>query len=266
MIFVGDSAYHRITVRDWKNGTRFLAFGVGSQTQMKVDDPFGPGLAYSDSLHIARLMRPTLRRVLVIGLGGGTAAKQFARYYPDTTVDAVEVDPLVVDVAKRFFFLEEGPRLRVHVGDGRMFLKRSKEKWDLIIVDAYTTNRYGDTLPTHLATREFMEEVGAHLNEGGVMHYHLAFSGTMLQPALHKTAADAFRYVLTTAGEIIASDVALLTDKAVIAERAKSSSVAHLPHLPRYIASLSDAPPVAGNVPLLTDDFAPVDTLARTGR
>lgn len=266
MLFVGDSAYNRITVRDWKGAVRFLSFSIGPQTRMEVADPLGPGLGYSDSFHIARLMRPSLRRVLIIGLGGGTTAKQFSHYYPDTTVDAVEVDPLVVDIAQRFFHVKPGPRLRLHVGDGRMYLKRSTEKWDLIVVDAYTTNRYGDTIPPHLTTREFMQEIAAHLNEGGVMHYHVAFGQSKLLPALQLTARSTFGSMLTAAGEIIASDVALLTDKAVIAGRAKQPPVAHLPHLQGYVAALGDAPPASSDIPMLTDDFAPVDTLARQKR
>lgn len=266
MLFVGDSPYHHIVVRDLNGKIRELAFNTGVQTRMKVADPFGAGALYSDSLHISRLIRPNIRRVLVIGLGGGTAAKQFSKYYPDVTVDAVEVDPMVVDLAKRFFRVEPSERLRVHTGDGRAFLKRSREYWDLIIVDVYTTNRYGDTIPAHMVTREFFDEVAGRLAPGGMLHFHCAFGQTKLLPAIQKTIASVFGYVLTASGEILASDTALITSKEVIVERARSSPAAGLPNLSSYIDWLGPNPAVAADIPLLTDDYSPVDALVREKR
>src|SRR4029078_2357031 len=99
------------------------------------------------SRRLPRLTRRGVRRILGIGVGGGTMAKQYVHDYPDTVVDVVDVDPMGVDVEKRFFFLDPSARLRGVFGDGRMFLKQSPGvKWDPVIIDAYTTNRYGDTI------------------------------------------------------------------------------------------------------------------------
>lgn len=259
-LFTGDSPYHRVTVRERRGVDRFLTFSLGAQSIMRVSDPYGPGATYTDSFHIARFVRPAVRRVLVIGLGGGTAAKQYTRYYPDATVDAVEIDPLVVDVAKKYFAVAPGDRLRIHIADGRTFLRRTRETWDLIIVDAYTTNRYGDTLPAHLATREFFGEVRSRLSEGGIFHYHCAFGGK-LPLALQKTAASVFRYTYATSGEILASDVPILTSAATALERARATPAGALPHLEAYLIGLQPYRDAAADIPLLTDDYAPVDTL-----
>lgn len=262
-LFVGDSPYHRVVVRERLGKVRELTFGLGVQSRMVVADPFGPGIGHSDSFHIARLIRPNVRRVLVIGMGGGTAAKQYARYYDDVTVDAVEIDPLVVDVARRYFQVQPGDRLRVHVGDGRMFLKRSAEKWDLIIIDSYTSTRYGDTVPPHMVTREFFAEAKDHLNEGGILHFHCAFAQSKLLPALQNTLGSSFRYVLTTQSQILASDVALITAKETMLQRASLSPAGRLPHLREFIASLAPPPAFDSSTPVLTDDYSPVDTLSR---
>ena len=261
-VFVGDSPYHRVVVRERAGKVREMTFGMGAQSRMLIGDPFGPGAPLSDSFHIARLIRPNIRRVLVIGLGGGTTAKQFARYYDDVTVDAVEIDPLVVDVAKRFFEVEESDRLRIHVGDGRMFLKRSTEKWDLIIVDSYTTTRYGDTVPPHMVTREFFAEAAGHLNEGGIVHFHCAFGRSKLLPALQKTLGSSFRYVLATDSQILASDVAMITAKETLLERGSHSPARHLPQLRGFITRLGPPPAADDAIPVLTDDYSPVDTLS----
>lgn len=258
-VFVGDSAYHHIVVSD-HGPWRQLRFNVGIQSSMFRSDPFGPGLAYTDSFHIGRLMRPAVRRILLIGLGGGTAARQFPHYYPDAEVDVVDVDPLVVDVAKRYFAVQPGPRLRIHVSDGRTFLREARTTWDLIVIDAYSTNRYGDTIPPHLVTREFFTAAAARLSEGGILHFHCAFDNTRLMASLHRTLGSVFPSVLRTRGELLASALPLIVPKDVLLARAKVSPAARLNELPRWIADLTDAPPPPGAI-VLTDDYAPVDTL-----
>ena len=258
-VFIGDSAYHHIVVSD-RGPQRELRFNVGIQSSMFRSDPFGPGLGYTDSFHIGRLMRPEARRILLIGLGGGTAARQFSQYYPDAEVDVVDVDPLVVDVAKRYFAVQTGDRLRIHIGDGRTFLKQARRSWDLIVIDAYSTNRYGDTLPPHLVTREFFNDAAARLGDGGILHFHCAFHNTRLMASLHRTLRSVFPAVLRTRGELLASHVPMIVPKEVLLARARASPAARLPELPQQIADLTDEPPPPGAL-LLTDDYAPVDTL-----
>jgi len=259
MLYVADSPYHRLTVRD-RGVYRELYFNIAKQSRMRVSDPSGPGLSYTAAFHIAPLMRPKIRRVLMIGLGGGTSAKQYLRAYPDVTIDAVEVDPLVVRVARRWFAVPDSDRLQIHIADGRTFLRRSSERWDLIIVDAYTTNRYGDTIPAHLTTREFFGEVRGHLAEGGIVHFHCAFQRSLVLAAIERTLRASFSSVLRTEGELLASDVPLILDRAALKAAARTSPVATLPALDSAIAALT-AEPFPADAPLLTDDYAPVDTL-----
>ncbi|HWW62428.1 MAG TPA: fused MFS/spermidine synthase [Thermoanaerobaculia bacterium] len=262
VLYTGDSAYHHIIVRELAGKQRNLSFDAAVQSRMPLADPYGAGHAYTDAMHIARLMRPALRRILVIGLGGGTTPKQFVRYYDDTVVDVVDIDPLVVDVARRYFFVEPSERLRIHLADGRTFVRDSRERWDLIIIDAATTSRYGSTIPPHLVTREFLTEVASHLERGGVLHFHCAFGTTKLMPALEKTIGAVFASVLVTRNEILASDVALITTKETLAERARP--LAALPTLSAHIAELRPVGRLDALV--LTDDYAPVDALIGANR
>ncbi len=259
VVFLGDSPYHRILVRD-RGPFREMKFNMAMQTRMLRSDPLGPGLEYTDTFHIAPLFRPGIRRVLMIGLGGGTAARQFAHLYPEAVVDIVEVDPLVVDVAKRYFGVTPGERLRIHIADGRTFLARSQQRWDLIVIDAYTVNRYGDTIPAHLTTRELFTTVAARLGDGGIVHFHCAFSDSNLSAAIHATMASVFPSVIRTGGEFLASSVPLIADPDVLLERAKASPAAHFPGLASSVAALRSDPPPRGAI-RLTDDYAPVDTL-----
>jgi spermidine synthase len=261
VLFVGDSPYHRVTVLEHRGLMRALKFASATQSVMYLQDPFGPGLRYADSVHLARLLRPSVRRVLVIGLGGGTIPKQFTHYYPDTVVDVVDVDPLVVDVAQKYFGVQPSDRLRVHLADGRLFLRRATEKWDLIVIDTYTTNRYGDTIPPHLVTQEFFSEVSRHLSDGGILHFHCAFEKGKLLSALQKTLASVFGSVYVTEGEILASDVALVTSKETALQRVRDLPAGRLLAVEGYLEKLRPYERAAADVPLLTDDYAPVDTL-----
>lgn len=265
VVFVGDSPYHRVTVTD-RGRWRDLKFNIGTQTRMQKDDPHGPGLAYSDAAHINRLFRPHTRRILILGLGGGTQAKQFLRYYPDIVVDVVEVDPLVIDIAKRLFHVEPGERLRIHLADARTFIKRTNEQWDLILVDIASTNRYGETIPAHLVTREFFQEIAQRLAPDGIVHYHCAFHASRLMPALHKTLSSVFPYVLHTTGELLASRTPLDAPREELLARLETSPVRHLPNIRDHITALRAEAMPADDVPLLTDDYAPADTLLRSRR
>jgi spermidine synthase len=260
IVFVGDSPYHRVTVRE-RQSTREILFNFAIQTRMRIDDPNGPGLAYADALHLGPLLRPRIRRVLLIGLGGGTMPKQFLRFYPEATIDVVEIDPLVVSVARRWFAVPTDPRLNIHVSDGRIFLDRSAQRWDLIVIDAYTTSRYGDTIPSHLTTREFFEKAAAHLSEDGILHFHCAFTGSELIPALERTLRSVYPFVARTEGEILASRRPLELRHSELLASAKNFGPAVLPHFADAIHALKPSAPSQG--PLLTDDYAPVDTLLR---
>jgi spermidine synthase len=105
------------------------------------------------------------RRILVVGLGGGALPSFLRVHYPDAAIDAVEIDPQVVDVAKRFFGFREDARLRAHVGDGRAFVEAARESsYDVIVLDAFGAY----SAPRRLTTLEFLQAVRRALAPGGV--------------------------------------------------------------------------------------------------
>lgn len=259
ILFLGDSPYHHILVRQ-RGPWRDLQFNIGIQSRMRVDDPAGPGLTYTNAVHVGPALRPGIRRVLMIGLGGGTLPKQFLRFYPEATIDVVEIDPMVVKVARQLFHLPEDERLRIHVADGRAFIKHSTEKWDLVVVDAYTTNRYGDTVPPHLTTQEFFQEIARHLNEGGIVHYHCLFATSPLMSSVERTLASVFPHLARVRGELIASPQPLDLRKEELARLAATSPARVLPAFASQMTSVVPQTPPEDAL-ILTDDYAPVDTL-----
>ncbi len=184
-----DSPYHRVRVAD-DDGIRRLTFERNRQSSMRLDDPFETDIEYVAYLHLTMAITPTATRALVIGLGGASVVKRMWRDYPDMHVDAVEIDPTVVEVASTFFALPEDERIRVFVGDGREFVDRCAETYDIIIVDAFDDDR----VPRPLTTDEFMRECRDCLAPAGVIAYNFigAVYGPRSKPfrSLYRTAAN----------------------------------------------------------------------------
>lgn len=103
-------------------------------------------------------------RVCIIGLAGGTVARQATVAYGPIPIDGVEIDPAIVEVGRQYFDMGR-PNLNVFVTDGRFFLAHSEARYDLIAVDAYRL----PYIPFQLATREFFALVKDHLTPRGVV-------------------------------------------------------------------------------------------------
>ena len=123
---------------------------------------------YTRMMMAALLLNPKPANVLMVGLGGGTLPTALHELLPDSSIDVVEIDPAVVSVAEDYFAFTASDRLRVHVQDARVFIKRrlrGEQRYDLIMLDAYS----GDYIPEHLMTAEFLQETRALLTSDGIV-------------------------------------------------------------------------------------------------
>ncbi|MBE9547991.1 MAG: fused MFS/spermidine synthase [Proteobacteria bacterium] len=107
--------------------------------------------------------------ILVIGLGGGVLAGTFGELFPQANITSVEIDPVVVKMAHKYFdYSDEADNITTVVQDGRVFVKRALKKgrrFDLVILDAFSS----DYIPEHMLTREFLEEVKTVLADHGLL-------------------------------------------------------------------------------------------------
>jgi len=176
-----------------------LQFDDYLQSAIYVNSPNIKSAAkYTDLLHLPLAFNPKIGHVLVIGGGGCVIPMVFRQSYPWMDIDVVEIDPTVIEMARKHFRLGEveDERLRVYVEDGRMFLRRARKKYDLIILDAYSA---AGRIPVHLITREFFQEVADHLTDRGMALANIISAmrgrgGQFYLSTMH-TAAQVFRQV-----------------------------------------------------------------------
>lgn len=277
VVYQRDTLYHRITVDDVR-GLRSLKFDAAVQSTMSLRDPFEGALEYTDYFHVPFVFNQNIRRVLFIGLGGGSGPKRFLYDYPDVEADVVELDPIVVQVAEEFFGVVKDPRLRIVVEDGRVFLNRTNRRYDLIAVDAYHSNAYGPYIPFHLITREFFESARDRLTVEGILVYNVV--GTVRGPestavrSIYKTMSTVFPSLCMFPVETSMNVVIIATRTKVsytpqqiydIGNRLLLERRVRLPAFLRRLSRIIVWPPPMVDVPVLTDDFAPIESLQAAG-
>ena len=141
----------------------------------------------------ALLLQPTPKRILMIGLGGCAVSNFLSFLYPQVIIDVVEIDQKVIDISKNFFFLNETSNYKVHNDDGRRFIRKmSDEKtYDLIYLDAFKSG----SIPFHLKTIQFYEDVNRVLSPGGVVGSNLYGKSNLLKPNDWKTFSAKFNRI-----------------------------------------------------------------------
>ncbi len=274
-IFEKDTFYHRIRVEQ-DTEARYLYFDRTLQSAMNLDDPTSLRLLYPRFTSLGLTLAPDPKRVLIIGLGGGSIAKKYSHEFPSMELDVAEIDPEVIQVAKKYFYFQEGKNVRVHAQDGRLFLMRAPQRYDIVLLDAY----YADAVPFHLTTREFFQIADSKLTSKGAVVVNMIGSVTgsrsKMVRSMIKTLKGVFPqlYIFPTLGAdedslwnsqniiIVASKDPERVSIQEIVKRAESLGRGLFPDSLRDITdSYYDGPIPADDVPELTDDYAPTDSL-----
>jgi spermidine synthase len=179
-----ETEYHVVrVVRDEANARNLLEINEGlSFHSMEFDDGRISPAVWGYFQLFPLLLKPAAAagkpplKICIIGLAAGTVATHLQRAYGDVfdmSIDGVEIDRDIVELGRKYFRLEE-KSLRVHIEDGRTFLARTPEMYDLVIGDAYRQ----PYIPAHLVTREFFELVRDRLKPGGIFVLNVGSLGT----------------------------------------------------------------------------------------
>jgi spermidine synthase len=171
VLFEKESQYQYVDVRQRGDGSRVLELNEGVvANSLWYPASVLTGGEWDMFLVVPPLVAHPVRRVLVLGNGGGSTARSLAALYPRMTIDGVELDPAVTEAARRYLGLSGIPRLHVVTADARAYLRGTTTRYDVIAADVYRQ----PYIPFQVATREFFAEVRAHLTRGGCVALNVA--------------------------------------------------------------------------------------------
>ena len=260
-LFRGESAYNTVLVEE-SGGKRLLLlnderFGVHS---VQSRDRALTGLYY-DAFYAAPILAGR-SDILILGMAGGTTAQGYRRWFPGTNVTAVEIDPLVVQVADQYFGVTSSGGLHVRIGDARRFLMDETRQFDVIEADIFAGGVYA---PFHVVTREFFELARNRLRPTGVIAVNvLALGG---DDRIAGAVGATMRSVFSSVYEMPLRDQRVLFGfrEALTIDIVKSRlDRGTPPDLQPVMRNISDRIRRLGDVdggPVLTDDHAPIEGL-----
>ena len=230
---------------------------------VNLTDPDDMPAPYTRLMSAGLLYPPSIRRVLMVGLGAGSISTYLGHAMPDVQIDVVELDPGVIAAGRKYFGLKETDKLHFIESDGRVYLNRSKERYDLIILDAF--RELG--IPFHLLTREFFELIKQRLAPGGAVASNLAATTKLYVSAL-VTLRAVFPTVDTYSDwketderqSIAVATVSPRPSADELKERAEALQARyHFRYPPQSYVGRRVTDENADGGELLTDDFAPVN-------
>ena len=274
-IYETDTPYHHILVVDafdpaHESTIRYLIMDDNFHSAMDLGNTDRTVFEYTDYFHLPFLVNPNIRNVLFIGGGGFTGPKSFLRHYKNVTVDVAEIDPEVIRVAEQYFEVDSSnSRLHIFNEDGRIFLQQTNQKYDLVVLDAYSKSY----VPFHLMTSEFFNLLAKHLTANGTVISNLvaqtAGSNSELLGAEVNTMRGTFPNVYTFATRgteypdlqniiILASlnsQILTGTDFQRLASAPNAAAIQLTSDVGNFFVMHPE------DAPILTDNFAPVENL-----
>lgn len=181
------SRYKQLWTGVSPSGDRIEVVERGGVVQLRVNEVWQGELnrrselllptPYMQQMLLALCYAGALRRFLVIGLGTGCLPKALRAVLPRARVDVVEIDSLIVGLAKRYFEVvpekngsARGPGLYIYVQDGVDFVMETKTTYDVIFVDAFS----GGELPEAFRSRRTLYHMCKRLAPGGVLAFNLS--------------------------------------------------------------------------------------------
>jgi spermidine synthase len=146
------------------------------ESQIKLDMPHDLLIDYTKYMFLSYLFKPKQDKVLIVGLGGGAMIHFLKKYDPNLKVDVVEIDPKIVEVADKYFGVRAGGNVNIVTQDAFVYLKDTKEKYDVIYMDAFLkpsreTDETGSLLK--LKTLQFYRSLHQKLNPNGMVVYNI---------------------------------------------------------------------------------------------
>lgn len=264
-----DTEYSRILVYDFRYGkdqspARAMAtdpFTVQSVMYLDREDQAAEYIKY---YHLVRHFKPDFQNSLIIGGAGYSFPKDYLKKYPGKQIDVVEIDPMVTQIARDHFKLQDHPDMRILHEDGRIFLNNAPDKkYDAVFLDAFSSLF---SIPFQLTTVEAVRQIDRVLKDDGVVIFNIvnAVSGPssrFLQAEINTykqvfPQVKVFR-VQNDRGDDLVQNLIIIASKKQGALQFTSPDPELAAPLKNVIADARIA--VSDKYPALTDDLAPVE-------
>jgi spermidine synthase len=215
---------------------------------------------YTQLLNVIFAYKQNPKSVVMLGLGGGTTTRYIENYYPKTDIYAVELDQSVIDMAKKYFAIKESKHYKIINKDARIFMKKIKKKFDIIMIDTFR----GGYIPFHLLTQEFYNLLQQKMDDESYLVLNL-HGGTKLFDSSIATLKTVFKnidtYFVPRSGNVIViASNAKKYDKNQLYTQASNIQnekkfFYSVPSMLRYSKNYN----LKKNTPIFTDNFAPVN-------
>lgn len=164
-----------------------------AQSLLDLNNPLNFIFPYCRAMMLALVWKNQPKKIYIIGFGGGSLPRFFHHYFAEAIIECTDIDPTVVEVARKFFGIQFDDRLKVAIQDGREYLAQQKSpvKKDIIIVDAGFGSGY---MPYRLVTQEFYQLCKTRLSSAGAVVVHL-FHKQEFNAAAVKTIQTVFAQI-----------------------------------------------------------------------
>lgn len=258
LVYARESAYEYIEVYD--EGTfRYLVYNdaAGFQTAANKASIF-TGYYYDYYSLLPFYVHRPVGSALIVGLGGGIIANQMHYFHPSIRIDGVEIDPEVLGIARAYFGLSGA--VTTHNQDGRVFMSLGRNRYDIIVIDAYTQQIY---IPFHLTTSEFFSQVGRRLAPDGLVAMNVSSAGddSPLMVSLINTLHNSFAHVYQFRVPYTFDNVLIASSREITFSVPAETRSKGLEAIASECARSFRERPLSAGIAPLTDDRAPIESM-----
>lgn len=207
------SAFSHIRVKD-RGRVRSLCFVKDTgkevtETSLDLDHPEHLVVPYTRVMFTSFLFQFPPAQCLIVGLGGGAMVRFLRHHFPECRVDAVEIDPAVVQIAAEYFGTAPDAKTRIFTEDAFDYLARAEEKYDVIYMDAFLKPGEGNDstgAPLHLKTVRFLKSLHARLEPGGVVAFNMMAGPAMTRDleAIRRAFPSAYSFQVPQRTNLVA--------------------------------------------------------------
>ena len=162
ILWEGSSPYNGKVKVVESNGVRRLV--ADRYTQSRLLDETGKTNHYWDRFKENLPLLEKNPQVLILGMGGGTIGRILKTKYSSVKIKGVEIDPLIVELGKKFFYLDDKD-IELLVEDAGSFISKDTDKYDAVCVDLFFKEKVSDLLHEE----NFLKKVRERLKENGVV-------------------------------------------------------------------------------------------------